>query len=74
MQIIGEGTYGKVFKAELVEVAKHEAKGLVKSEMGTDLASNDQLLRDESPQYKALKLLKLDEEREGFPITALREI
>ena len=74
MQIIGEGTYGKVYKAELSEALKHEAKSQVKSEMGADSASNDQLNQEQSHQYKALKLLKLDEEREGFPITALREI
>ena len=51
LQVVGEGTYGKVYKAKLLE----------------NLA----------PQYgiyRALKLLKLDEEREGWPITSLREI
>lgn len=47
MQVVGEGTYGKVYKARV---------------------------KGELDDYRALKLLKLDEEREGWPITSLREI
>ena len=46
LAVIGEGTYGKVFKAR-------------------DLKSN---------QLVALKSVKLENEKEGFPITAVREI
>lgn len=48
--LIGEGTYGKVFKAKLKWSKSYE------------------------PVYKALKKLKLEEELQGFPITATREI
>ena len=50
MVLIGEGTYGKVFKARLKQSKFYE------------------------PVYKALKKLKLEEETQGFPITATREI
>lgn len=46
VQQVGEGTYGKVYKA------KNELTG----------------------EYVALKKLRLESEREGFPITAIREI
>lgn len=46
LEIIGEGTYGKVFKAR-------------------DIKTN---------QLVALKSVKLENEKEGFPITAVREI
>ncbi len=46
LEIIGEGTYGKVFKAVDVQ----------------------------SRQLVALKSVKLENEKEGFPITAVREI
>lgn len=46
VQQVGEGTYGKVYKA------KNELTG----------------------EYVALKKLRLESEREGFPITAMREI
>lgn len=42
---VGEGTYGKVFKA-----------------------------RDKDGKYVALKCILMDHEKEGFPITALREL
>lgn len=38
------------------------------------MSLNESSKINNSQYYKALKLLKLDEEREGFPITALREI
>jgi cyclin-dependent kinase 12/13 len=46
LEVIGEGTYGKVFKA-------------------LDIKTN---------QLVALKSVKLENEKEGFPITAVREI
>lgn len=46
VQQVGEGTYGKVYKA------KHEV----------------------TKEYVAIKKLRLETEREGFPITAMREI
>ncbi len=46
LEIIGEGTYGKVYKAR-------------------DIKTN---------QLVALKSVKLENEKEGFPITAIREI
>ena len=45
--VIGEGTFGKVFKAKI-----H--------------GSGDKLF--------ALKMIKMDNDKEGFPITAMREI
>jgi serine/threonine protein kinase len=47
--VIGEGTFGKVFKAKI---------------------------RSDSDQEKcyALKMIKMDNDKEGFPITAMREI
>jgi serine/threonine protein kinase len=47
--VIGEGTFGKVYKARI---------------------------RDdkESGLYYALKMIKMDNDKEGFPITAMREI
>ena len=44
--VIGEGTFGKVFKARIKEGTK----------------------------FYALKMIKMDIDKEGFPITALREI
>ena len=62
--MVGEGTYGKVYKAKLkFEVAM--VQPLVPAQPG----SQAQMV-----EYRALKLLKLDEEREGWPITSLREI
>lgn len=46
IQQVGEGTYGKVYKAR----------------------------NDITGEYVALKKLRLESEREGFPITAMREI
>jgi cyclin-dependent kinase 12/13 len=46
LEIIGEGTYGKVFKARDIR----------------------------TQQLVALKSVKLENEKEGFPITAVREI
>lgn len=46
LEIIGEGTYGKVFKARDIK----------------------------TKQLVALKSVKLENEKEGFPITAVREI
>ena len=75
MDVIGEGTYGKVFKSRLVEDMEASSQGQVKLEQGQNQVEvEDSEPVDESHKYKALKLLKLDEEREGFPITALREI
>jgi len=47
--VIGEGTFGKVFKARI---------------------QND----GNSQKYYALKMIKMDNDKEGFPITAMREI
>ena len=56
LTVIGEGTYGKVFKARLATNSKNSSK------------------QDQNADLRALKLLKLSEEQEGFPITSLREI
>ncbi|OMJ23187.1 CTD kinase subunit alpha [Smittium culicis] len=45
---VGEGTYGKVFKANMVN--------------------------SEGSRLVALKRIRIDQERDGFPITAMREI
>lgn len=47
--VIGEGTFGKVYKARI---------------------NGDK----ESGLYYALKMIKMDNDKEGFPITAMREI
>ena len=47
--VIGEGTFGKVFKARII---------------------ND----PDEKKYYALKMIKMDNDKEGFPITAMREI
>lgn len=47
--VIGEGTFGKVYKAR---IKSDEASG----------------------QFYALKMIKMDNDKEGFPITAMREI
>ena len=47
--VIGEGTFGKVFKARI---------------------QNDK----DPGRYYALKMIKMDNDKEGFPITAMREI
>ena len=44
--VIGEGTFGKVYKAKI---------------------KNDD-------SFYALKMIKMDNDKEGFPITAMREI
>jgi cyclin-dependent kinase 12/13 len=47
--VIGEGTFGKVFKARISQ--------------------------DNDPnKFYALKMIKMDNDKEGFPITAMREI
>ena len=46
--VIGEGTFGKVYKAKI--------------------DGND------PEKYFALKMIKMDNDKEGFPITAMREI
>ena len=48
--VIGEGTFGKVYKAKI----KNE--------------------NDEGFKYYALKMIKMGIDKEGFPITAMREI
>ncbi len=53
--LIGEGTYGKVYKCYLDH-------WLVQSG------------QDWTRQYRALKSIKFESEKDGFPITALREI
>ena len=47
--VIGEGTFGKVFKARI---------------------QNDK----DPDRFYALKMIKMDNDKEGFPITAMREI
>ena len=63
MIVIGEGTYGKVYKAEL-----KKDPFCYKSVKREDSASENR------EKYRGLKLLKLKDEYEGFPITSLREI
>ena len=48
--VIGEGTFGKVYKARI----KNE--------------------NDDDYKYYALKMIKMGVDKEGFPITAMREI
>ena len=49
---VGEGTFGKVYKAEYKDPSNKAAK----------------------PEIVALKKILMDNEKEGFPITAIREI
>jgi cyclin-dependent kinase 12/13 len=56
--LIGEGTYGKVFKCAL-------SQRLVDSLVGT---------HDWTDSFKAMKSIKFENDKDGFPITALREI
>ena len=53
--VIGEGTFGKVFKARIRD------------------GESDSKSQSESKFY-ALKMIKMDIDKEGFPITAMREI
>ena len=55
-EIIGEGTFGKVYKARIKRQPSDEARA-----------------HDEN-RYYALKMIKMDNDKEGFPITAMREI
>ena len=57
-EVIGEGTYGKVYQCRLQDKHVDPVKEAV----------------DWTVRYKALKKVKLENEKEGFPITALREI
>ena len=50
---VGEGTYGKVYKARI---------------------KNKNISKDEKIEHVALKQIILDQEKDGFPVTALREI
>ena len=50
---VGEGTYGKVYKARI---------------------KNKNISKDEKIEYVALKQIILDQEKDGFPVTAIREI
>ena len=52
---VGEGTFGKVFKAKYIGPLDYAEKNHI-------------------PKIVALKKIKMDDEKEGFPITALREI
>lgn len=52
---IGEGSFGKVFKAEYLEYDKNS-------------------LTKHIPKFVALKQILVNNEKEGFPLTALREI
>lgn len=55
--LIGEGTYGKVFRCEI------DTKSQQKS-----------FAHDWTTRYRAIKKIKFENEKDGFPITALREI
>ncbi|XP_071748106.1 cyclin-dependent kinase 12 isoform X3 [Lepeophtheirus salmonis] len=57
---VGEGTYGEVFKAVL--------------KLTTSNNDMDLEVDIESPRVFALKKVRLENEKEGFPITAVREI
>ena len=56
--VIGEGTYGKVYRCKL----PHSKVDMIAE------------IDDWTVRYKALKKVKLESEKDGFPITTMREI
>jgi len=58
VDLIGEGTYGKVYRCKL------ESKLLADFSVEGDWTSS----------YRAMKSIKFESDKDGFPITALREI
>lgn len=65
MELVGEGTYGKVYKAML--------KSSTDSLQSQNQSGSPEEVKVNS-EMKALKLLKFESQKEGFPITSLREI
>ena len=65
-EILGEGTYGKVYKAEIIERPSH-----TNDQVPTAFAHNN---RKHNCEYVAIKKVKTDHEADGIPATAIREI
>jgi cyclin-dependent kinase 12/13 len=59
VDLVGEGTFGKVYKAKYKPQVDKSLQGK---------------LRDAKVEHVALKRILMDNEKEGFPITAIREI
>jgi cyclin-dependent kinase 12/13 len=59
VDLVGEGTFGKVYKAKY------------KPQVDKSLLGK---LKDAKTEHVALKRILMDNEKEGFPITAIREI
>lgn len=74
--IIGEGTYGQVYKAK----DKDTGKGILPGPESLwysylfRVGSTQVLILSRPGELVALKKVRLDNEKEGFPITAIREI
>lgn len=83
MEIAGEGTYGKVYRAKLKKSTQPQSSHLsfftpirqVEGVVQEQADQGEEEQEDDLSRMKALKLLKLDPHiMEGFPITSLREI
>ena len=61
-ELIGEGTYGKVYRSQL-------NSSILNAEL-----QDGALARDWTSSYRAVKSIKFENDKDGFPITALREI
>ncbi|RXM34747.1 Cyclin-dependent kinase 12 [Acipenser ruthenus] len=80
--IIGEGTYGQVYKAKDKDTGEQDWTAMVKDSEFEDvycklICAVDPVscgIRVSSPSRGALEKVRLDNEKEGFPITAIREI
>ena len=67
---IEEGTYGVVHRAK----DKQTGEGRCMVSLNVHLMSKIKIFRPSAGKIFALKRLKLENEKEGFPITSLREI
>ena len=69
VHLVGEGTYGEVFKS----VLKSQMSSFVGGDFESATVDEKQNAINKCDQF-ALKKVRLENEKEGFPITAVREI
>lgn len=69
VHLVGEGTYGEVFKS----VLKSQMSSFVGGDFESATLDEKQNAINKCDQF-ALKKVRLENEKEGFPITAVREI